>query len=141
MILSTGLSLYDRILGLPFVYTRIRPLVVGGVDMTPSYENLAVGPDDVVVDVGCGPGEALKYLRAFKSLHGFDTDPIAISFARKLAAGRSNVSFEARPVTAGDLASIAPPRVMMNGLQIPRPSTSTRMRSRLATAASTCRSA
>jgi SAM-dependent methyltransferase len=110
------LSLYDRVLGLPFVYTRIRPLVVGGVDMSASYENLSVGPDDVVVDVGCGPGEALKYLRAFRSLHGFDTDPVAISFARKVSAGRSNVTFEDRAVTAEDLGRIAPTRVMMNGL-------------------------
>ena len=110
------MSLYDRILGIPFVYTRIRPLVVGGIDMSASYENLAVEPDDVVVDVGCGPGEALKYLRAFGSLHGFDTDSIAISYARKLAAGRANVTFEAREVTADDLAKLKPARVMMNGL-------------------------
>jgi SAM-dependent methyltransferase len=110
------MSLYDRVLGLPFVYTRIRPLVVGGVDMTPSYENLDVQPGDVVVDVGCGPGEALRHLKAFKSLHGFDTDARAITFARKLAAGRSDVTFDARAVTAADLARFAPTRIMMNGL-------------------------
>jgi SAM-dependent methyltransferase len=110
------MSFYDRVLGIPFVYTRIRPLVVGGVDMTPSYVNLDVQPDDVVVDVGCGPGEALKYLDRFRALHGFDTDETAISFARKLAADRPNVTFEARALTAGDLAAINPTRVMMNGL-------------------------
>jgi len=110
------MSLYDRVLGIPFVYTRIRPLMVGGVDMMPSYVNLDVQPDDVVVDVGCGPGEALKYLTRFRTFHGFDTDATAISFARKLAANRSDVTFEARAVTAADLAEIKPTRVMMNGL-------------------------
>jgi SAM-dependent methyltransferase len=110
------MSLYQRVLGLPFVYTKIRPLIVGGVDQTPSYRNLAVGKDDVVVDIGCGPGEALHYLSDFRALHGFDTDPIAISYARKLAAGRDNVTFEAREVTADDVRAIQPTRVLMNGL-------------------------
>jgi SAM-dependent methyltransferase len=110
------MSLYDRVLGIPFVYTRIRPLIVGGVDMSPSYRNLDVGPDDVVVDVGCGPGEALKYLSSFRALHGFDTDPRAIAFARKLAADRPGVTFEARELVADDLATLQPTRVMMNGL-------------------------
>jgi SAM-dependent methyltransferase len=110
------MSLYDRVLGIPFVYTRIRPLVVGGVDMMPSYLNLDVQADDVVVDVGCGPGEALKYLKRFRSLHGFDTDATAISFARKLAGNRADVTFEARALTATDLDTIKPTRVMMNGL-------------------------
>jgi SAM-dependent methyltransferase len=110
------MSLYDRVLGIPFVYTRIRPIVVGGIDMGPSYTNLDVQADDVVVDVGCGPGEALKYLKRFRSLHGFDTDAIAISFARKMAGERQDVTFEARAVTADDLQRIRPARVMMNGL-------------------------
>jgi SAM-dependent methyltransferase len=110
------MSLYDRVLGIPFVYTRIRPLVVGGVDMTPSFSNLEVQPDDVVFDIGCGAGEALKHLTRFRALHGFDTDPTAIAFARKLAVGRANVTFEARAVTAADLDALKPTRVMMNGL-------------------------
>ena len=110
------MSLYDRVLAIPFVYTRIRPLVVGGVDMLPSYLNLDVQADDVVLDVGCGPGEALKYLKRFRALHGFDTDANAISFARKLAGNRSDVTFEARAVTASDVEALQPTRVMMNGL-------------------------
>jgi SAM-dependent methyltransferase len=110
------MSLYARVLGIPFVYRHIRPLVVGGIDMTPSYQNLDAGPDDVVVDVGCGPGEALRHIKSFRALHGFDTDPIAISFARRLAASREDVTFEARRVTEADLRSIKPTRVMLNGL-------------------------
>jgi len=110
------MSLYDRVLGIPFVYNHIRPLVVGGVDMTPSFANLEVQADDVVVDIGCGPGVALQYLHGFRALHGFDTDANAIAFARKLAAGRTDVTFEARAVTSADLEALAPTRVMMNGL-------------------------
>jgi SAM-dependent methyltransferase len=110
------MSLYDRVLGIPFVYNHVRPLVVGGIDMSASFANLEVGPDDVVVDIGCGTGEALKHLTRFRALHGFDTDATAIAFARKLAAGRADVAFEARAVTATDLAALAPTRVMMNGL-------------------------
>jgi SAM-dependent methyltransferase len=84
--------------------------------MTPAYRNLDAGEDDVVVDIGCGPGEALKYIPRFRSLHGFDTDEVAVSHARKLAGGRQNVSFEARAVTQADLEEIRPTRVMMCGL-------------------------
>src|SRR6266851_3822 len=110
------MSLYDRVLGIPFVYTRIRPLVVGGVDMTPSFSNLEVQSDDVVIDIGCGAGEALKHLTQFRALYGFDTDPTAVAFARKLASRRANVTFEARAVTAADMNAIKPTRIMMNGL-------------------------
>lgn len=109
-------SLYQRLLGLPFVYRRVRPLVVGGVDMTPSYQNLDAGADEVILDIGCGPGEALRYLTKFRALYGFDTDRVAVEFARKLAAGRANVSFEARRVSPADVEAINPTRVMMNGL-------------------------
>jgi SAM-dependent methyltransferase len=110
------MSLYDRVLGIPFVYNHVRPFVVGGVDMTPSFSLLEAQPGDIVVDVGCGSGEALKHLHGFRALHGFDTDPIAVAFARKLAAGRADVTFEAREVTIADLERIEPTRIMMNGL-------------------------
>jgi SAM-dependent methyltransferase len=110
------MSFYQRVLGIPFVYTRIRPLVVGGVDMTRSYRNLEVTANDVILDVGCGPGEALKYLWEFRALHGFDTDPAAVAVAQKLAAGRADVHFQARRLSESDLDAIKPTRVMMNGL-------------------------
>jgi SAM-dependent methyltransferase len=110
------MSVYDRALGIPFVYNHIRPLVVGGIDMTPSFSLLEAQQGDIVVDIGCGSGEALKHLRGFRALYGFDTDPIAIAFARKVAAGRTDVTFEAREVTFADLERIEPTRIMMNGL-------------------------
>src|SRR5205823_11969399 len=74
------------------------------------------GADDVVVDVGCGTGDALRYLPEFKAYHGFDIDPEAIEFARKAAVGRPGVRYEARELTDEDLRSIQPSRVILAGL-------------------------
>lgn len=110
------MSLYDRILGHPFVYHYVRPLVVG-IDYTPQYEALDAGPSDRVFDIGCGGGDALRYLEGFETYHGFDTDEVAISFARKRpeAAG-ANVHFETALVSPAAFREIRPTRVMMNGL-------------------------
>lgn len=107
---------YQRLLGHPFVYNRVRPLVVGGVDMTAFYESLEADASDVIVDVGCGTGDALRYMSSFKSYHGFDIDSGAIEFARARASGRPEVTFEAREVTAEDLASVRPSLVILAGL-------------------------
>lgn len=103
-------------LGHPFVYNRVRPWVVGGVDMSPVYASLEARPDDVIVDVGCGTGDALHYLPSFKAFHGFDVDPVAIGFARKEAGDRPDVTYEARAVAAEDLAAIQPTLVILAGL-------------------------
>jgi SAM-dependent methyltransferase len=108
--------MYQRVLGHPFVYNHVRPWIVGGVDMNPVYARLEAGPDDVIVDVGCGTGDALHYLPRFKAYYGFDVDPVAIEFARGKAAGRPNVSYEARPLGPEDLAAIQPSLVILAGL-------------------------
>jgi len=109
-------SLYDRILGHPFVYHHIRPLVVG-IDYTPQYEALDAGPDARILDIGCGGGDALRYLARFASYHGFDTDDVAISFARQRPeSGRPNVHFATALVSSTDFEVIRPTHVMMNGL-------------------------
>jgi SAM-dependent methyltransferase len=108
-------SLYSRILGHPFVYDRIRPFVVGGVDWSPLYRNLEAGPDDVVLDVGCGTGIAHQYLGGFRAYHGFDTDPVAIEAAVAKTAG-PNVHYECRVVTPEDVARIRPTRIVLAGL-------------------------
>src|SRR3954470_15225895 len=77
-----AMSLYQRLLGIPFVYDRVRPFVVGGIDMSPLFRNLQARRDDVILDVGCGTGMALDYLDGFAAYHGFDTDEVAIGFAR-----------------------------------------------------------
>jgi SAM-dependent methyltransferase len=109
-------SLYDRILGHPFVYHHVRPLVVG-IDYTEQYNALAAGPNDRILDIGCGGGDALRYLGSFDAYHGFDTDEVAISFAKQRPeAGAANVEFETALVTPATFERIRPTRVMMNGL-------------------------
>ena len=110
------MSLYDRILGHPFVYHHVRPLVIG-IDYTRQYEALDARSGDRILDIGCGGGDALRYLGGFETYHGFDTDDVAISFAnQRPEAGRPNVHFETALVTPATFHKIRPTLVMMNGL-------------------------
>ncbi len=109
------MALYQRLLGLPFVYDRIRPFVVGGIDWTPLYRNLGAGPEDIVLDVGCGTGIAHEYLSGFSAYFGFDTDPVAIRAASARAAGPT-VHYECRMLTPADVARIRPTRVILGSL-------------------------
>lgn len=109
------MKLYQRILGHPFVYDRIRPLVVGGIDWSPLYRNLDAGPEDVILDVGCGTGVAHQYLTSFAAYHGFDNDAVAIESARKKTSA-PNVNYECRIVTPADFARIAPTKIVLAGL-------------------------
>jgi SAM-dependent methyltransferase len=115
-VFGLGSRWYQKLLGHPFVYNRLRPWIVGGIDMTAFYESLGAEATDVIVDIGCGTGDALRYLLSFEAYHGFDIDARAVEFARARAAGRPNVTFEARPVTAEDLASLQPTLVILAGL-------------------------
>jgi SAM-dependent methyltransferase len=115
-VIGFGSRWYQKLLGRPVVYNRVRPWVVGGVDMTAFYESLEADASDVIVDVGCGTGDALRYLSSFKAYHGFDIDPGAVEFARTQAAAQPGVTFEARAVTAEDLASLRPSLVILAGL-------------------------
>ena len=113
---KSKVSLYDRILGHPFVYHHVRPLVVG-IDYTKQYDALSAGPDDRILDIGCGGGDALRYLESFDAYHGFDTDEVAIAFAKQRPeASAANVEFEAALVTPATFERVRPTRVMMNGL-------------------------
>jgi SAM-dependent methyltransferase len=109
------MNLYQRILGHPFIYDRVRPLVVGGIDLSPLYRNLDAGPSDVILDIGCGTGAAHEYLTEFAAYHGFDTDEIAIESARKKTSA-PNVSYECRIVTPADIERIAPTKIVLAGL-------------------------
>lgn len=107
---------YRKLLAKPFVYDRVRPWVVGGIDMSPVYERLETAANDVVLDVGCGTGDALRYLPSFAEYVGFDVDAGAIDRARERASGRRGVRFEARALAEGDLDSLKPSRVILAGL-------------------------
>jgi SAM-dependent methyltransferase len=118
MAAGAAMSLYQTILGHPFVYNHVRPFVVGGVDNSTSYGALGAGREDVVLDVGCGTGDAMNYLPEVAAYHGYDTDPVAIEFARKQATEKHLASwqFEVGIVDRALTEKIAPTRVMLCGL-------------------------
>jgi SAM-dependent methyltransferase len=110
------MNLYQRVLGTPFVYNRVRPVAVGGIDMTPFYDRVEAAPGDVILDVGCGTGDALRYLTGFARYEGIDTDEVAIGFARKAYGEREHVTFKCQLCTVDDVAQIQPTRVLLCGL-------------------------
>jgi SAM-dependent methyltransferase len=110
------MSLYRRIVGHPIVYEYVRPLVVGGIDMSPAYTRLGVGREATVLDIGCGTGDALEHLGEFGSYLGLDTDAEAVSYAKTRHQARLNARFECRECTKADLVEYAPTHVSMIGL-------------------------
>jgi SAM-dependent methyltransferase len=109
------MSIYQRILGHPFVFNRVRPLFVGGIDWKPLYEALDAGPDSVILDIGCGMGIAHEYLRDFREYYGFDTDAVAINRARQNASA-PNIEYQCRFVNEDDVRRIRPTHVLLSGL-------------------------
>lgn len=114
--LTPPMGLYSRVLGHPFVYNRIRPVVVGGIDMSGAYERLATDGESTVLDIGCGTGSALDFLRQFKVYKGLDTDETAVRFARRKYGDRPNVSFECRNCSQQDVSLLQPSHLVMAGL-------------------------
>lgn len=111
-------KLRGKILGHPFVYEKIRPFAVGGIDMSPSYSALRLDAQSVVMDVGCGTGDALRYIPAVGAYHGFDTDAIALQHAQRRARdrGMANAHFHSRIVTPADFATIRPTALVLSGI-------------------------
>ncbi len=109
-------GLYRKLLGHPFVYDQVRPLVVGGIDMRPLYDLLVGEARRVVLDVGCGTGDALKHLTDVEDYLGIDTDPVAIDAARARYGSRPNVRFECRRLHAADVVDLAPTGVVLAGV-------------------------
>ncbi|HVW24557.1 MAG TPA: methyltransferase [Polyangiaceae bacterium] len=115
------MSLTDRILGIPFVYDVIRPIVVGGIDMGQVVVPLSVRPSDVVVDVGCGTAVTLQHLPRFRRYVGFDTDERALAAAERrrdtLAPDQSGrVEFRHAMLKADAVRELAPDVVILAGI-------------------------
>lgn len=111
------MSLYQRILGIPFVYNKVRPAILGGLDMSPVYTRLQVQPTDTVLDVGCGTGVALEYLPQFARYVGFDTDEVALRYAReRVKSEKRSVKFEGRILVAKDVEEWQPDVAVLAGL-------------------------
>jgi cyclopropane fatty-acyl-phospholipid synthase-like methyltransferase len=110
------MSLVARVLGHPWVFDHVRPLVAGGIDMSPAYRQLGCDPSSVVLDIGCGTGDALAHLQHYQSYLGVDTDPVAIRHASERHRERPNARFECRVCTARDFESVPVSHVSMVGL-------------------------
>jgi SAM-dependent methyltransferase len=109
-------GLYRKILAHPFVYDQVRPRVVGGIDMRPLYDLLGPEARRFVLDVGCGTGDALRYLSGYERYLGIDSDEGAIAAARKRWGNRPGVRFEHRTLRAEDIAELAPTGVVLSGV-------------------------
>jgi SAM-dependent methyltransferase len=110
------MGLFSRLLGHPLVYDVVRPLVVGGVDMDPLFRSLESTERDVIVDIGCGTGVALRHLRAFHRYLGIDPDPAAVARARSRFGGDPRVRFEVGTADPALIASLAPTRAVLAGV-------------------------
>jgi len=87
---------------------------MGGLDYSGPYNYLECTDNDVIVDVGCGMGDALNYLKRFKEYHGFDTDQRAISAFDKKS--KNNVFAYSKPLMEVDIERIKPNKAMLLGL-------------------------
>jgi SAM-dependent methyltransferase len=102
-------------LGIPWVFQKARFCFLGGFDFAPAYQRLEVTPEDVVLDVGCGMGDAMRHLNAFRAYHGFDTDCRAIeAFRNKYSDTR--VKLYNRECTRYDIKALAPTKCVLIGV-------------------------
>jgi SAM-dependent methyltransferase len=113
-VLDKAMGRVQQAMGHPFVYDVIRPLAVGGVDLSPLYDQIR-NPDAVILDVGCGTGSALRYLEEFRSYLGMDTDQVAVEHARSRHAS-SRVSFSKQICTPDDVRRLQPTDVVLAGV-------------------------
>src|SRR5688572_14574342 len=109
-------KVHQKLFGHPFVYDTVRPFVLGGIDYSRMYASLGVDAESVVLDVGCGTGNALEYLRRFSRYLGIDTDHHAVQVAPERYAGRDNVTFSAQVCTRRDIEAIRPTHVVLAGV-------------------------
>ena len=109
-------TLYERIMGNPWVYDCLRPWFLGGIDIKHVYETIQPVESEVILDVGCGTGAALQYLDGFAHYHGFDTDPVALKAVEKKYSDTHNITLHNRILTAGDVLEIKPNKVLLMGL-------------------------
>jgi SAM-dependent methyltransferase len=92
----------------------VRPLAVGGIDFSPLYERIR-DREAVILDVGCGTGAAHRYLTAYQTYFGMDTDAVAVEHARR-RYGSSKASFTTQVCREEDVRRIAPTHVILAGI-------------------------
>ena len=112
-----GTFMYQRLLGIPFVYDVLRPLAVGGLDTSRLFIGARATADDVVFDVGCGTGIALEHLGPVRTYLGFDTDTVAVARARERAKARDeSITLHDRAMTVQDVLKERPTLALIVGV-------------------------
>ncbi len=109
------MNLYNQILGIPWIYENVRPLATGGLDLRPAYEIPNGVAGEVVLDVGCGTGDALEYLEGYEEYHGFDLDDRAITHLKRKRMGEKIHAYS-RSVSQSDVDRIKPSVAFMIGV-------------------------
>jgi len=110
------MSLREAVFGQGWIYNWLRPLTLGGFDFSAAYEWLECGPEDVVLDIGCGFGYSLPRLGKFGAYYGFDTSKRAIAALQKNYGSDPRIQVEARECRADDVAAIRPTKVILFGI-------------------------
>lgn len=108
----------DNLMGRPFVYKTLRPLLLGfneKIDFKIIYDHLQVEEGDIVVDIGCGMGNALEYIHTFSEYHGFDTDTVALQEFKKNYSD-NRICLYNRCFESEDASKINPSKICMFGL-------------------------
>lgn len=109
------MGLYEKVIATPLVYDYIRPLVLGGLNHLAANDYIECEDTDVIIDVGCGTGNLLNYLRKFRQYHGFDIDASALRQLER-RRGRDNVFTYNRILTSQDMFRIKPNKAVLFGL-------------------------
>jgi len=103
----------NRLLGTPWVYDSVRPLVVGGLDLGALARFCGTGPADRVFDLGCGTAQLVSRLE-FERYLGVDLDPVALARAARLASPR--IRFLEGDAWDEDFLALDPTCVLMIGV-------------------------
>jgi SAM-dependent methyltransferase len=102
-------------MGSAWMYDCVRPWALGGFDFSEAYAWLKAQDEDVIIDVGCGTGYALKFVDSFKAYHGFDVDATALAIHKKKYT-KENTHLYPRRLQIKDVQEIRPTKGIMMGL-------------------------
>jgi len=109
------LGFLSRILGVPWVYERLRIALLGGGPAGAVFGWLGDLREDILIDIGCGTGMAMDRLGSFAEYHGFDTDSRALQRFRQRPLPQT-VHLYNSEVTPADLDRIQPTKALLIGL-------------------------
>lgn len=107
------IELKDRVMGIPWVYDTLRPLVIGYIDHEALARFCAVVPTDRVFDLGCGTAQLFPYLKCQRYL-GVDLDAQALQRARRFTS--QNARFMQGDSWDNAYRELDPTVVLMMGL-------------------------